>query len=66
MEIQRVTVPKVSPKFLLFVGVLSEVLLALAIPSVFQWQPLVAAGLFTLLVAIAAAGTVFWLSTRKR
>jgi hypothetical protein len=66
MEIQRVTVPKVSPKFLLFVGALSEVLLALAIPSVYKWQPLVAAGLFMLLVAIAAAGTAFWLSTRKR
>ena len=65
MEIHHASGPKVSPKVLLLLGILIEVILALALPSVYEWQPVFGVLLFALLVAMAAAATVHLLSSRK-
>jgi hypothetical protein len=66
MEIQHASGPKVSARFLLMVAVLGEVLLAIALPSVYKWQPVIGVALFALTVGIAAGSTVHMLSKRKR
>jgi hypothetical protein len=65
MEIQRASGPKVSSKFLFAMAVLGEALLALALPSLYKWQPVIGVASFALLVGIAAGGTVRFLSNQK-
>jgi hypothetical protein len=66
MEIQQAPGPKVSSRILFGLGALVEVMLALALPSTYEWQPVFGAALFALLVAIPAAATAHLLGTNKR
>jgi hypothetical protein len=66
MEIQHAPGPKVSSRILFGLGALVEVILALALPAAYEWQPVLGAALFALLVSIPAVATVHLLGTNKR